>query len=68
MAPPPRLKLAFTGADPALLRSFGPARPPTPFPGFGEDQWLMQKAEMQKVESVAHIWPLQLWGEGIGFH
>lgn len=49
--------------QPALLLSFGPARPPTPFPGFGEDPWLMQK-----VESVAHIWPLQLWGEGIGFH
>lgn len=47
--------------QPALLPHFGPARPPTPFPGFGEDQWLMQKAEMQKVESVAHIWPLQLW-------
>lgn len=49
--------------QPALVLSFGPARPPTPFPGFGEDPWLMQK-----VESVAHIWPLQLWGEGIGFH
>lgn len=54
--------------QPALLPHFEPARPPTPFPGLGEDPWLMQKVEMQKVESVAHIWPLQLWGEGIGFH